>query len=131
MFETVFAEATATIESVRHTAPVANDVPWELIFFSIVVGSALISWGIDEMILGWKEKRWVRVRTVMISQVLSSFAGAAVGAFTGYLVWHWGLGLAAGLLGGFCSTHIAELVRKIAAKRFGVSITDDDKEENG
>jgi len=127
----VLAEAVDAIESVRHTAPVPNDVPWEIIFFCIIACSALISWGFDSMVRGWYEKRWIRVKWVMISQVMSSFMGAVVGGFAGYLVWHWGLGLAAGIVGGFCSTHIAELLRKIAAKRFGVSVTDEDKEENG
>ncbi len=123
---TVLTEAVTNIESVRHSAPVPNDVPWEIIFICIIACSALISWGVDRMVRGWYENRWIRVKWVMISQVLSSLMGAIVGGFAGYLVWHWGLGLAAGIVGGFCSTHIAEFVRKIAAKRFGVSVEEKD-----
>lgn len=99
----VWAQAAPGVDPVQWHAVVQNDVAWQLLAGLILAGSALLSYGVHSVFRRWRRNGWVGARAPFYAEATVYAATPALGAFAGWLVWHWGLGLLAGLVGGWAS----------------------------
>ncbi len=107
-------------EPIQHLAPVPNDVNWYYIMFTILVGSALLSYGVAKITERWEEElewpEWVS----NVGEALGIILGTGLGALSGYFVWHWGLGMLVGLTGATAAPWLVyrfgELIKKWKGK---------------
>ena len=88
----------------------AHDVPWYYVATAIVIGSALLSYGVNATAIAWEKDagwpKWFSVVGSIAGIVLSIALGAVVGA----IVWEWVLGLLCATVGAFASPWILRLI---------------------
>lgn len=91
-------------------AMVPNDIAWYYIAGAILVGAALLSYGVATTAIRWEADagfpKWFSVAGGFLGILLAT----AAGALAGLIVWQWALGMLCGLVGAFASPWILKLV---------------------
>jgi hypothetical protein len=104
-------------EPIQHIAPVPNDTDWHVIAGTIIVCGAFLSYGVSRNFTRWEAEvhlpEWFSILGECIGILLATLGGA----LAGYLVWHWGLGLLCGLVGGWASPWVVYAVTRYMKKR--------------
>lgn len=91
---------------------VGNGLPWYAATLSIVLGAALLSYGMVVTIRRWalslRADETGAAKAAVIANVLAICVASACGALVGSLIWHWALGLVAAFVGAWASPWLVD-----------------------
>ena len=101
----------------QHHALVPNDVPWYVLAATITIGTALLAFGIGQTMKRWADIAKLPPSAAIFGESVGIALAVVGGAFTGLLVWNWGLGLCCGMVGGWCAPIVLRLAWRIYERR--------------
>lgn len=117
---------------IQNLAPIPNDVEWYFLALALIVGAALISFGIGKSSERWEaEMKWPEWFSIL-GEWVGILLAMTGGSLAGYLVWDWKLGLLCGAVGGFGAPFIVTWIHKYISKKTGSSTkaSSDPKSQN-
>ena len=86
--------------------PITNEVPWYVISAAIIIGAALLSYGMIKTLKRWSidlQQTSSRVRkTTVIANILAIITSTICAGIVGWLLWNWILGAMCGFIGAWC-----------------------------
>ena len=113
----LIAQAAPNVDPIQWHAPVANDVEWKVLAALILVGSALFSFGIHKVFARWEKQGWISEKGQLYGEISSYILSPILGAFAGYLCWHWGLGLIFAFVGSWASPWVMTWLNRFVGQR--------------
>lgn len=107
-------------KEIESQVPVPNSVPWYFITVSIVIGAALLSYGMVKTIKRWGSDLQLSSQRVMkasvFANILAIVSSTIGGGITGYLVWNWALGAMCGFVGSWCFPWIVSTLTSVISR---------------
>lgn len=104
----------------KRDVPVPNDLPWYALSGAVVVGAALLSYGmvltIRRMARDLRASATKEARAGVIATLVSIGVASALGALVGYLTWHWALGFVSAVVGAWASPWVIDTVSGLVSR---------------
>lgn len=103
-------EEKKTEISVKHESN--SDVSWYYVTGAILIGSALLSYGMTSSIKRWaidlQTASSTASKATVVGNIIAIAFASGAGCLVGHLVWRWELGLVVGFVGAWGSPWILE-----------------------
>lgn len=104
----------------KRDVPVPNDLPWYALSGTVLVGAALLSYGmvltVRKMAKDLRASATREARVSVVATLVSIAVASGLGALVGYLTWHWALGLVSAIVGAWASPWVVDMVSSIASR---------------
>ena len=109
-----------TLQPAPDPPSIANEVPWYVISVTIMIGAALLSYGMIKTLKRWSidlQQNSSRVRkTTVIANILAIVTSTICAGVAGLLLWNWILGAMCGFIGAWCWPWVITMLTSIISR---------------
>jgi len=113
----MYLQPAPGIDPVQWSAVIPNDIGWQIHAGLVLVLASLLSYGAHSAFKRWNQDGWISSKTQFILEIVIYSVVPFLGAFAGWLVWHWGTGLLFALIGGWSSPWVMKRLNRYFDKK--------------